>query len=286
MEELILKLHRLNELEESFRDSLSQTQEADNSLKQAVKYLVEWVEVKKQIRLLTFDRSILSIPDSENREIRTILQKISLGEKLPLENIFSGTELEKIFETNLEYDEIEHLESDLFYSWFSGYDYVKELYSVGSLIVSVGDLPSSLLKFVDELRSCFVFQRYLSVYSLCRAVLEIAMNDLFNKNGLDNKASQNYQQVKKSIVESEKNLPKNKKFQFPRKAPTLYQSIKMLTTMDSYTHLEATLNDIREKTNPLAHGDIGNHITRPLEIIRITLQSIHDLYEVKLETSA
>ncbi|MCP3891122.1 MAG: hypothetical protein GY702_19985 [Desulfobulbaceae bacterium] len=113
------------------------------------------------------------------------------------------------------------------------------------------------------------------------------MNDLFNKNGLDNKASQNYQQVKKSIVESEKCLPKNEKFQFPRKAPTLHQSIKMLTSMDSYTHLEATtLNDIREKTNPLVHGDIDNHISRPLEMVRITLQSIHDLYEVKLETSA
>lgn len=282
MEELILKVHRLNELEESFRRSLSQDQEKNNTLNQAIKYLVEWVEVKKQIRLLTFDRSILSLPDSENKEIRTILQKINLGEKLPFENIFSGTVLEKIFETNLEDYEIEDLESDLFYSWFSGYDYVKELYSVGSLIVSVGDFPSNLFKFIDELRSCYVFQEYLAVYSLCRAALEIAMNDLYNKNGLDNKASQNYQQIKKSICESEKDLPRNKTFQFPRKAPTLYQSIKMLTTMDSYSQLEATLNDIREKTNPLVHGDIDNHINRPLEIIRITLQSVHDLYEVQL----
>lgn len=284
MEELISKVHILSELEESFRYSLSQTQEEANPLKQAVKYLIEWVEVKKQIRLLTLARPILSIPDSENQETRMILQKINLDEKLPLENIFSGTELEKIFGIELEDDEIEHLESDLFYSWFSGYDYVKELYSVGSLIVSVGDLPSSLSEFVDELRLCYVFQRYLAVYSLCRAVLDIAMNDLFNKNDLDNKESHNYQQVKKSIVESEKCLSKNKKFQFPKKAPTLYKSIKMLTTMDSYTHLGATLNDIREKTNPLVHGDIDNHISRPLEIIRVTLQSIHDLYEVKLET--
>lgn len=282
MEELISKVNRLSELEESFRDSLSQTQKSDNPLNQAVKYLVEWVEVKKQIKLLTFDRSVLTIPDSKNKKIRAVLQKISLGEQLPLEKIFSGTELEKIFATNLEYNETDDLESDLFYSWFSGYDYVKELFSVGSLIVSIGDLPSSLLKFVNELRLCYVFQRYLAVYSLCRAVLEITMNDLFDKNGLDNKASQNYQQIKKHIVESEASLPKNRKFQFPRKAPTLYQSIKMLTNMDSYTHLEVTLNDIREKTNPLVHGDIDNHINKPLEIIRITLQSVHDLYEVEL----
>jgi len=282
MEELISKVNRLSELEESFRDSLSQTQESDNPLNQAVKYLVEWVEVKKQIKLLTFDRSVLSIPDFENKKIRMVLQKVSLGEKLPLENIFSGTEFEKIFAINLECDEIEHLESNLFYSWFSGNDYVKELYNVGSLIVSVGDIPSSLLKFVDELRSCYVFQRYLAVYSLCRTVIEIAMSDLFDKNGLNNKSSQNYQQIKKHIVESEASLPEHKKFQFPRKTPMLYQSIKMLTNMDSYTHLEATLNDIREKTNPLVHGNIDNHINKPLEIIKITLQSVHDLYEVKL----
>lgn len=286
MKELISKVHHLNGLEKSFRDSITQTQDGDELLRQAVKYLIEWIEVKKQIRLLTFDRSILSIPDSVNKEIIMILQKIILGEKLPIENIFSGTELEKIFETDLKADEIQHLESDLFYSWFSGYDYVKELYSVGSLIVSVGDIPSNLSIFVDELRSCYVFKRYLAVYSLCRTVLEIAINDLFNKNGLGNKASMNYQQVKKYIVESEKNVPKDKKFQLPRKAPTLHQSIKMLTTMDSYTHLEATLNDIREKTNPLAHGDIVNHISKPLEIIRITLQSIHELYEVKLKILA
>lgn len=282
MEELKSKVNRLSELEESFRDSLSQTQKSDNPLNQAVKYLVEWAEVKKQIKLLTFDSSVLTIPDSENKKIRAVLQKISLGEQLPFEKIFSGTELEKIFATNLEYNETDDLESDLFYSWFSGYDYVKELYSVGSLIVSVGNLPSSLLKFVNELRLCYVFQRYLAVYSLCRAVLEITMNDLFDKNGLDNKASQNYQQIKKHIVESEASLPNNRKFQFPSKAPTLYQSIKMLTNMDSYTHLEVTLNDIREKTNPLVHGDIDNHINKPLEIIRVTLQSVHDLYEVEL----
>ncbi len=149
MEELISKIKLLNELEDSFRCSLNQTQEDDNPFKQAVKRLFEWLEVKKQIRLLTFDKPILSIPDSENQEIRMILQKINLGEKLPFESIFSGTELEKFIETDLEDSEIEDLESDLFYSWFSGYDYVKDLFSVGSLILSVGDLPSSLSKFVE-----------------------------------------------------------------------------------------------------------------------------------------
>ena len=280
MEELLSRVHILNELEDSFRSSLSQNQEEDNSLERAVKYLIKWVEVKKQIRLLTFSRPILSIPDSENQGISAILQKINLGEKLPLENIFSGTELEKIFETELEDVEIEMLESDLFYSWFSGYDYVKELYSVGALVVSVGDLPVGLSKFVDELRLCYVFQRYLAVYSICRAILDIATLDVFNKNSLDNKSSENYQQVKMSIGEADKNLKQTEKFRFPVNDPTLYQKIKMLTNMYSYKHLEASLNDIREKTNPLVHGDINEHVSNPLGIIKITLQSIHDLYEV------
>jgi hypothetical protein len=280
MEELISKVDRLKELEESFSHFLNKAKEDACMLDRTIGHIVEWIKVKKQIRLATFETSVSFIPGSKNKETRTIIQKINLGEKLPFEKIFNGTVFEELFETELDDDEISCLESDVFYSWFSGYDYVKELYSVGTLIAGVGDLPSSLSMFVDELRICYVFQRYLAVYALCRAVLEITIRDVYKKNNLDDPKSENHSRVKELISRTDP------KFRFPKQDPTLYQMIKMLTTLHSYEHLGDTLDAIREKTNPLVHGNIDDHGSKPMEIIRTTLQSVHDLYEVKVEIEA
>lgn len=189
MEELISNVNRLKELEQSFRYSINKIEEGGSALGQAMEHLAEWIRIKKQIRFASLATSLFCVPGSENEEVRTIIQKINLGEKLPFEKIFSGTEFEELFDAELNDDEINRLESDMFYSWFSGYDYVKELYSVGALIAGVGDLPSSLSAFVDELRLCYVFQRYLAIYALCRAVLEITILDLYRQHNLNDPES-------------------------------------------------------------------------------------------------
>lgn len=134
MEELIAKVDLLKELEESFRHSIGKAKEGEISLEQTLKYLIEWGNVKKQIKLITIDKSSLVIPGSENQEARQIIQKIKLDEKLLFESKFAGTPFEALFETELSDDEIDSLESDLFYSWFSGYDFVKEPYNVKNSI--------------------------------------------------------------------------------------------------------------------------------------------------------
>lgn len=276
MKELISKVNRMKELEQSFSHSISEGKEEDSAFKQAIECLAEWAKVKKQIRSATLNSSILSMPGSENNEIRTMIQTINLGEKLPFEKIFSGTAFEDLLDSELNEDEITSLESDMFYSWFSGYDFVKDLYSVGGLIVGVGDLPTILSPFVDELRLCYVFQRYLAVYTLCRAVLEITISDLYKKNKLNDVKSENYIRVKKLISETDP------KFRFPKHDATLYQMSKMLTSLDSYEHMRDTLDNIREKTNPIVHGDLDVRNDMHEEIIRITLKAVHDLYEVKV----
>ena len=275
MEELISKVARLKELEESFGHALKKVKEDARLLDQAWGHLGEWIRVKKQIRLATLETSVLLIPGSVNKEARTIIQKIKLGEKLPLEKIFNGTALEELFEDELSDDEIDSLESDVFYSWFSGYDYVRDLYCVGTLIAGVGELPSSLSLFVDELRQCYVFQRYLAVYALCRTVIEITARDIYKKNDLDDPKSENRIRVKELILRT------HPKFRFPDSAPTLYQMIKMLTSLHPYERMGDRLHNIRKKTNPLVHGnrDVGG--VKPAEIMRETLQAVHDLYEVK-----
>ena len=266
----------MKELEQSFRHSITEGKEEYSAFKQAIECLAEWAKVKKQIRSATLNSSILSMPGPENNEARTMIQTINLGEKLPFEKIFSGTAFEDLFDSELNEDEITSLESDMFYSWFSGYDFVKDLYSVGGLIVGVGDLPTSLSPFVDELRLCYVFQRYLAVYTLCRAVIEIAISNLYMKSKLNDVKSENYIRVKKLILETDP------KFRFPKYDPTLYQMTKMLTSLDSYEHMRDTLDDIRKKTNPIVHGDLDIRGGIHEEIIRMTLKAVHDLYEVEV----
>jgi len=280
MKKLISKANRLKELEDAFRHSLNKVNNGFFDDNQALYYITEWNNVKKQIRLATLETSVSCIPGSENKEIRTIIQKINLDEKLPFEKIFTGTVFERLFETELNNDEICDLESDVFYSWFSGYDYVKELYNVGTLIAGVGNLPSHLSAFVDEMRVCYVFQRYLAVYTLCRAVIEISIRDLYKKNNLNDKKSVNYCQVKKLISRN------SRKFKVKPCDPTLYQMIEMLTTLNSYKHLADKLHDIRKNTNHIVHGDIDAQGYKPMEIIKKTLQLVHDLYEIKEERQA
>jgi hypothetical protein len=43
-----------------------------------------------------------------------------------------------------------------------------------------------------------------------------------------------------------------------------------------------TLDDIREKTNPIVHGDLDVRGGIHEEIIRMTLKAVHDLYEVEV----
>ena len=280
MEEIISKVNRLKELEESFRHSLNEENNDDSIFEQSLGHIAEWAKVKKQIRLAKIETSISCMPGSVNKEIRTTIQKIKLGEKLPFEKIFNGTVFEELFETELCDGEINHLEPNLFYSWFSGYDYVKALYEVGTIITGVDDLPSNLSMFVDELRLCYVFQRYLAVYTLCRTVIDITLRDVYKKNNLNDQKSENYIRVKELISRADPN------FRFPNHDPTLYQMIKMVTSLHPYGHLGYTLDDIREKTNHIVHGDIDVQGYHSTEIIRTTLQSLHDLYEVKLGKEA
>jgi len=267
-------------LEQSFRHSINKGKEPSSAINQAMEYLAEWIKVKKQIRSASLNSSIFCMPGPEMEEVRTIIQKINFDEKLPFEKIFIGTPFEELFDTELNDDDVADLESDMFYSWFSGYDYVIDLYSVGGLIVGVGDLPKSLSPFVDELRLCYVFQRYLAVYTLCRAVIEITISDLYKKNKLNDSNSENYIRVKKLI------LLIDPKFRFPKYDPTLYQMTKMLTSLYSYEHMRDILDDIREKTNPLVHGNLDISGGKHEEIIKVTLQAVHDLYEVEVGASA
>ncbi|MBE9547337.1 MAG: hypothetical protein IMF10_07575 [Proteobacteria bacterium] len=146
------------------------------------KTIQEFMDLRKKIKKDLIDYPTAKIHDTQAQEI---LSKIIQEEPFQADNFLKALE-NKTGESydfdKLEYDEIEEL-SDLFYSWFSHYEYLEGLYEIGSLIVGFS-IPDTLKSYVSEARTCYAFQQYNAVYGLCRTILEIAIRHRCERKGI------------------------------------------------------------------------------------------------------
>lgn len=141
------------------------------------------METKKRIKTQLLE---IPTPKIHDREALAILQRLSEGENLPADNIVTALEEMAGVQgslTALSEEDIESLGSDLFYSWFSHYEYIEGLYEMGSLVVSIS-VPDHLSKFVNEAKNSYAFQQYNAVYSLCRTILESSVRDICDRRRL------------------------------------------------------------------------------------------------------
>ena len=145
------------------------------NIEELFKTLQEFMELKKKIKKNLTECPIVKIHDNIAQEV---LREISQEEAFQAEDILKGIENQTgvSFEFDeLNFDEAENDElRDLFYSWFSHYEYLQGLYEIGSLIVGYS-VPDFLKYYISEARSCFAFQQYNAVYGLCRTIIEIAI---------------------------------------------------------------------------------------------------------------
>ena len=140
-------------------------------------------DLKTKLKQKMLGESALSVEDPTAREV---LHKI--GENVGLE---SDRIMERIKELRgddpvleeLDEDDIETLGSELFYSWYSHYEYVKALGELRPLILQCE--PSSAVKrLVDQVRQCYAFQQYDAAFGLCRTLLEASIRDVCLRRGL------------------------------------------------------------------------------------------------------
>lgn len=146
------------------------------------KSLKEYIDTKVKIKTALIDFPVAKIHD---HLAKNVLSKIGQGESFQADNIIKILESqseEKVSLERLDDTEIEQLGSDLFYSWYSHYEYIQALYDIGSLIVSI-TIPEALKTYVSEARSCFAFQQYNAVYGLCRTILESAIRHTCERKG-------------------------------------------------------------------------------------------------------
>jgi hypothetical protein len=135
--------------------------------------LAEYLALRKNIRASLLDQTTVAIEDAD---AATTLLKITTGQGLPTDRLIkqltSGQPLEEFDD-----DEMWALGSDHFYSWFSHADYIAGLAELRPLVVksNVGEGVSQL---IVQVKTCYAFQQYEAVFSLCRTLIEAGIRDI------------------------------------------------------------------------------------------------------------
>ena len=143
----------------------------------------EFDDVRRQLRTAQIEPTVVPIA---SREALAVLRQLRDGKPFHADRVIDKYDFrsdEELLIDELSDDEIDQLGSDLFYSWFSHYEYIRSLYSLGTLIMAAS-IPDSVRKYVSEARQCYAFQQYHAVLALCRAFIEAVARDICERRGL------------------------------------------------------------------------------------------------------
>lgn len=262
-DDMIQKALRLKELDKLIIKAI-----ANWDVEHLSKYIVEFKDTKKFIRSYGLEHPLVSTHEIKDRTARLIIQKVLSGEPFSVEKAMSGSEIGEFLKGELNEDEIESLGSDLFYSWFSHYEYVEGLYEIGALALSCGKVPENLSRFVHEARQCYTFQQFNAVFSLCRTMLEICIKDVATKYNMLPADIHNIRHM-------------------ASRTPDLNDLIDQLCNQFTiFDGIRDRLHKVRRRTNYIIHGNrlVKREETRTM--LKETLSVIHELYELELGKQA
>jgi hypothetical protein len=170
----------------SIQNDLLALAEADRRIIKAV-VETDWEGVKaalptyqalrKKIRTRLLDEVVTSIDEAD---AVAILRKITTGEGLQTDEVLnhlSSASLQGQPPEEFSEDELRTLGLDLFYSWFSHYEYVTGLAELRPLVVR-GSVAESVSRLVRQVKNCYAFQQFDAAYNLCRTVIEASIRDI------------------------------------------------------------------------------------------------------------
>ncbi|MDE0411245.1 MAG: hypothetical protein OXI37_03410 [Gammaproteobacteria bacterium] len=139
--------------------------------------LNEYTKLRKSLKIQMLDEPVVSIKD---RKARKVIQNIASSDGLPsdivIEQLLKLSNSKSITE-EFEAIDFDEFSSDLFYSWYSHYEYIEALIKMRPLILQCN--PSeSVKRLVNQVRRCYAFQQYDAAYGLCRTLLEAGVYDI------------------------------------------------------------------------------------------------------------
>lgn len=133
--------------------------------------------LRQRIRIDLISQENVRIASSE---ARAVLQKITTGEGFPTDHVIERLHALSGADNPAEEftaDQLEELGSELFYSWFSHYEYITGLAELRPLIVNA-PLSDGVSRLVGQIKNCYAFQQYDAAYSLCRTLIEASIRDI------------------------------------------------------------------------------------------------------------
>ena len=139
----------------------------------------EYEALRKRLKSLLLNKGAVSVEDVNAADI---VRTIAGGEDLPadrvIERLYSPSSVDDVAHLD-EFDdtEFEQIGSDIFYSWFSHYEYVRGLAELRPLVVS-GSVPETVSRLIRQIKDCYAFQQYDAAYGLCRTVIEASVRDI------------------------------------------------------------------------------------------------------------
>ena len=153
---------------------------------------------RKKIRVLAAlaAHPAVEAVDSETQELLSRVQRKFPTERL-IETLTGGNSDLNWFD-ELSDTEQWDLGSELLFSWFSHYEYVRNIFKVNTLILTV-KIPSVLWVYVNEARNCFAFQQHGAAIAMCRTILEAAAKDLCERKGLLQKESEKIVEINPKV---------------------------------------------------------------------------------------
>ncbi|MFH1930547.1 MAG: hypothetical protein ABIN18_03020 [Pseudomonadota bacterium] len=137
----------------------------------------EYQTLRKSIRTRLLPQSVASVHDASAADI---LRKITTGAGLPtdriIDHMLSMTGSDQLPDEFSDED-MDTIGSDLFYSWFSHFEYVTGLSELRPLVIRT-PVRGNIVQMVKQIKDCYAFQQYEATYSLCRTVIESSIRDI------------------------------------------------------------------------------------------------------------
>lgn len=137
-----------------------------------------YIETRKRLKRQILKSGVVSVKDPL---IKESIVNISSGNGIKpdriIETLFSTVTKKEYKIDELTEDDFDDWGSDLFYSWYSHYEYIEALADLRPLILKTR--PNTLIAtFVSEIRQCYAFQQYNAAYSLCRTLIEACVREI------------------------------------------------------------------------------------------------------------
>lgn len=257
-DDIVQKALRLKELDKLIIKAI-----ASLEVKELPTYIIEFHDLKKEIRSYVIECPIVFLQEIESPEIRSIIHKIVSGEQFQVEYSLSNSPVKEFLKGELDEVDVDELGRELFYSWFSHADYIRGLYEIGALTISCGEIPANLSRYVREARDCYAFQQFNAVYSLCRTILEVCIKDLAGAYKIIPSDSDNVRQM----------MSRN---------PELNELINQLCDKNKvFRGVRNQLHKIRRETNFIIHGNRIVNKQEAKDMLKDTLLVIHKVYEME-----